>query len=55
MTHEHELMEAIAVDLDAKADDIFGDIANGESDDAAKAMAYRRCAEIIRYPVECEA
>jgi hypothetical protein len=55
MSKEHEIMERIAVDLDAKADDIFADIANGEEGDDDQAQAYRRCAEIIRYQVECEA
>lgn len=55
MTKEHELMEAIAARLDEKADDIFGNIADGRVDDDDKAQAYRRCAEIIRYQMECEA
>lgn len=55
MTKEHELMGRIADGLDAKADDIFGAIAKGEDGNDAMAQAYRRCAEIIRYQVECEA
>jgi len=55
MTKEHELMERIAATLDEKADCIFCNIANGEEGDDDEAQAYRRCAEIIRYQVECEA
>lgn len=57
MTKEHELLERIAVGLDDKADDIFGDISNGQrpSADGAEAQAFRRAAEIIRYQIECEA
>lgn len=52
---EHQRMEAIAASLDEKADDIFGIIANGGVADDDEAQAYRRCAEIIRYQIECEA
>ena len=52
---EHELLEAIAADLDSRADDIFGSIAHDGDGSTEEAQALRRAAEIIRYQVECEA
>lgn len=63
MKTEHDILEQIAVELDAKADDLFTDIAKGmtpdsEDDDGyyeREAQAYRRAAEIVRHQIECEA
>ncbi len=58
---EHGRLEAIAVEHDEKADDLFGRIANGEFtaegavDATIEAQAQRRVAEIIRHQLECEA
>lgn len=61
MKTEHQRLEAIAVELDEHADDLFARIANdeftdeGKPDADAEAQAHRRAAEIIRHQIKCEA